>query len=84
MPNAERSKKRKADLLSESAVKCRKLSDLFQSQRQLDADSGTNPKVLELLTMIQEASLDYYSKKHAQINLQNSRIFASSKCGRIV
>ena len=30
------------------------------------------------------ASLDYYSKKHAQRNLQNSRIFASLKCGRIV
>ena len=41
MPNADRINKRKADLLSECAVKCRKLSDLLQSQRQESIHSVT-------------------------------------------
>ena len=41
MPNVERCRKRKESLLLESAVKCKKLSDLFQRQESLQSVSVT-------------------------------------------
>jgi hypothetical protein len=64
MPNAERNKKRKANLLSESAVKCQKLSDLFSFQDSLHPVSVIisiaiqNPEATNQLNTICKSSIN--------------------------
>jgi len=52
MQNSERTKKRKADLLLDSAKKCQKLSDLFGQTRQQAAT--TSPAASQLLTVVSQ------------------------------
>ena len=56
----KKSKKRKADLLSESAVKCRKLADLFQRQESLQSVSvaSQNPEAANQLNTASKLSIN--------------------------
>lgn len=62
MPNAERSKKRKANLLSESAVQCQKLSDLFKFHESHQSVSVSvaiqNPEATNKLNTLCKSSIN--------------------------
>ena len=68
MQNSERTKKRKADLLLDSAKKCQKLSDLFGQTRQQAAT--TSPAASQLLTVVSQPT-NQLSIVQKQVDLQN-------------